>query len=442
MSHTDTNGCPTPELHTQVEFSTNQPHEGSPETEFRQRPDAAFFRKFFNDRLRFPDGHESEIWSFEDETSGRGLPAPPIRAREGDIVHVTLKPSKAAHTIHLHGIEPDPRNDGAGHTSFEVTGEYTYQFRADPGVAGDPNTGTAGTYFYHCHVNTVLHVQLGMFGPLIIDPPEGRGKAFVDDPVGYDPRAETLMVPYAIDPRWHELNHAAGLDGEDVGLNRFEPSHFYLLGADLNAPWPSTPVKTVGRIAATAPPDRPALLRINNASYFPTIIRFHGGLKAEVVAHDGRTLRDTSVTPSPPVTVLTDFLGFGAAERYDMRLRPPAGSRPGDTFGLSVEWRHWITNEILHTETREVVVLDPDAGGGGTTQGGETGAGAAETPGPPTIAPPTGGPAASATNGARVGSRRARRVRRRRLARKARRKPTRAARKRSSSRAKRSRRKR
>jgi FtsP/CotA-like multicopper oxidase with cupredoxin domain len=359
MSHTDTSGCPPHELHTQVEFSNNQPHEGSPETEFRRTPTRRFIRDFFGDRLRFPDGLEAEIWGFEDETSGRGLPSPPIRAREGDIVHVTLKPSKSVHTIHLHGIEPDPRNDGVGHTSFEVTGEYTYQFQAARGVPGNPNEGMAGTYFYHCHVNTVLHVQMGMFGPMIFDPPDGRGKAFIDDPVGYDRRAETLLVPFAVDPDWHDLNHAAGLDGEDVGLNRFRPTNFYALGADLNAPWPSTPVKTVTRIPATVSPDKPGLLRINNGSYFPTVIRFHGGLKAEVISHDGRALRDTSVRPSPPIAVATDFLGFGAAERYDLRLRPPAGARPGDEFPVTIEWRQWVTNEVVGTVTVSVVVIDP-----------------------------------------------------------------------------------
>jgi FtsP/CotA-like multicopper oxidase with cupredoxin domain len=400
MSHTDTAGCPAAEPHTQVEFSKDPPHEGSPETEFRQRPDVTFERKFFNRRLRFPDGLEAEVWGFEDQDSGRGLPSPPIRVREGQIVHVTVEPSKGPHTIHLHGIEPDPRNDGVGHTSFEVTGSYTYQFQGDVGVPGDPNRGMAGTYFYHCHVNTVLHVQMGMFGPLIVDPPTGRGTAFVDDPVGYDTRAETLLVPMPVDPRWHELNHAAGLDGEDVGLNRFEPSHFYLLGGDLNDLGPAE-VKTVGRIPATVAPDRPGLLRINNSSYFPTIIRFHDGLEAEVYCHDGRVLRDTSQRPSPPVTVRTNVLGFGSAERYDMRLRPPAGARPGDTFSLSVEWRHWITNEVLHTEICEVVVLDPDASGEGqdADAGEDAGAGTgANAPAPQTpaaeAAPAAGAPPA------------------------------------------------
>src|SRR4051812_12664402 len=117
MSDVSTAGCPEHELHTQVEFSSSMPHEGSPVTEFRQTPNRTFLRKFFNQRLRFPDGFETEIWSFEDERSGRVLPAPLTRALEGEIVQVKLEPSKRVHTIHHHGMEPDPRNDGVGHTS-------------------------------------------------------------------------------------------------------------------------------------------------------------------------------------------------------------------------------------------------------------------------------------------------------------------------------------
>ena len=356
MSHVSTAGCPEPELHTQVEFSSGMPHEGSPVTEFRQTPDRAFLRKFFNQTLRFPDGFETEIWSFEDETSGRVLPAPLTRAREGELVHVTLQPSKRVHTIHHHGMEPDPRNDGVGHSSFEVTGEYTYQFLPQVGVAGDPNRGAAGSYFYHCHVNTTLHVQFGMFGPMIFDPPTGRGKAFFDDPVGYDTRAETMMAPYAVDPRWHVLDHAAGLNGEDVGLNRFEPKRFYLIGGNLNGFGPGD-VKVVGDILATAPGKKPGLLRVLNATYFPTTVTFLGGLKAEVIAHDGRALRNTKVTPSPPVSVLTDVLSFGSAERYDMRLRPPAGATVGSTFPVRVDFLQWITGKVVGTRTTRVRVI-------------------------------------------------------------------------------------
>jgi FtsP/CotA-like multicopper oxidase with cupredoxin domain len=356
---------------SQVEFSSEQPKEGSPATLFRQRPDRSFRLDFYNDRLRFPDGAEHEIWSFEDESSGRGLPGPPVRAREGEVVHVTVEPSKNAHTVHWHGIEPDPRNDGVGHTSFEVTGSYTYQWRPQPGVPGDPNKGAAGTYFYHCHVNTVLHVQMGMFGPLVVDPVThpafpvrpGARRAFVDGPE-YDVATETLLVPYSVDPRWHELGHAAGLSGEDVGLNRFEPKHFYLLGGNLSTPFRGGGVHSVGDVhARPAGTGLPTLLRVNNANYFPTTIRFtdvagRPVVLAEVIAHDGRAYRDTSspTGPSRPPRDLgrpirTAKLAFGAAERYDVLLQPP---RAGE-YRAHVDWVHWVTRKRLATRTVRIV---------------------------------------------------------------------------------------
>ncbi|MGA8994009.1 MAG: multicopper oxidase domain-containing protein, partial [Nocardioidaceae bacterium] len=209
----DARPVPHPTFASQTAFASGQPKEGSPATQFRQRPDRTFERQFFSTRMRLPDRSEHEFWSFQDPRGGRGLPAPLIRVTEGELVHVQLKPSKGPHTIHLHGMEPDPRNDGVGHTSFEVTGSYTYQWRPEPGVPGDPNVGTAGSFFYHCHVNTVLHVQMGMFGPLIVDPvahpdfpaPPGTRRAFVDGPL-YDVATELLLVPYSLDPRWHRLN--------------------------------------------------------------------------------------------------------------------------------------------------------------------------------------------------------------------------------------------
>lgn len=354
---------------SQAAFSTMQPREGSPATLFRQKPDKTFVRKFFNRRLLFPDGAEHEIWSFEDETSGRGLPAPLIRVTESDVVHLTLESSKGPHTIHLHGVEPDPRNDGVGHTSFEVTGSYTYQWSPQPGRPGDPNNGgSAGTYFYHCHVNTVLHVQLGMFGPLIVDPvvhpdypvtPGLTRRSFVDGPE-YDVATETLLAPYSVDPRWHRLSHSAGLSGEDVGLNRFEPRHFYVLGASLADPPAAGGVHALTRVRANVvePGRAPSLLRLSNANYIPTRVVFTeaDGVTpaaiAEVIAHDGRAFRDTSVpgAPSRPLRdmghrLVTSRLAFGAAERYDVLLFPERAGR----YLIRVEWSHWQTEQLVAT---------------------------------------------------------------------------------------------
>ena len=363
-----------PTFRTQAEFASNQPHEGSPVTEFRRRPARSFLRKFYNRRLRFPDGAEFEIWSFEDERSGRRFPAPLVRIDEGKIAHLKLEPSKRVHTIHLHGMEPDPRNDGVGHTSFEVTGSYTYQWRPEAGEPGNANAGAGGTYFYHCHVNTVLHVQMGMVGAMIIDPvvhqdfpvPPGARRSFVDGPL-YDIATEAMLIPFAVDPRWHELNHAAGLSGEDVGLDRFEPRNFYVLGGALAGPRSRGDVDFPTQLRVNAAGNGfPTLLRVLNANYFPAVLRFTDTAgrpvdppMAELIAHDGRAFRDTRIPggPSRPVRdvgnpLFTNVLAFGAAERYDMLLRPPG---PG-TFVARFEWFHWVTGRLLATRTVPLIV--------------------------------------------------------------------------------------
>jgi hypothetical protein len=89
-------------------------------------------------------------------------PAPTIRVPRGAVFHAhTQGLGPPPHTIHWHGIEPTPINDGVGHCSMEI-GDYLYQWQ--------PNF--IGLYFYHCHRNTVQHFEFGLFGTVIIDPPD------------------------------------------------------------------------------------------------------------------------------------------------------------------------------------------------------------------------------------------------------------------------------
>ncbi|MDG2114992.1 MAG: multicopper oxidase domain-containing protein, partial [Actinomycetota bacterium] len=261
------------------------PVEGSPETPGRVTADKSFEMKVFNRSLEMPDGRDVEFWGFEDDLQ-RGdedvvRPSSPIRVTEGDIVHVELSPSKRQHTIHLHGIEIDSHNDGVGHTSFEVTGSYTYQFRAGAPFraldSDEPQTRGAGTYLYHCHVNTVLHFQMGMWGPLIIDPIEGPGTAFHGGPRYGQERA---WLCGDVDPTWRDLGHAAGMKGGDVGLNVFRPKYFDISGTfqsmrrgavDPNAVIDDDRIAATGEVGGL-----PILVRYGNVGYSPQRITFHG----------------------------------------------------------------------------------------------------------------------------------------------------------------------
>ena len=307
-----------------------------------------FTRDFFDgNNIVMPDGSTVEFWGFADETGRKFLPSPQIRVKEGEVAQVALKAGKKVHTIHHHGIEPDPFNDGVGHTSFEVSGNYTYQWRPTE----------AGSFWYHCHVNTVLHVQMGLFGTLVVDPfPDTNPKKVFRG--GPEYVVERYWVPYSVDPRWHTLNHAAGLCGDDVGLNNFQPKFFGLSGKFQTAGndpahvFDAPPI-TDPSVAITAPSGTPILIRFLNGQYFPVDIDF-GGILVQPVSSDGRAFLDTANysglrgTALPLARALVDSLpAITPAERYDLILNTASNPAPAGVYDITVNFLHWITGNVV-----------------------------------------------------------------------------------------------
>ncbi len=104
------------------------------------------------------------LWRDKDNpaTGAGNFPGATIRIPRGVVFHGSSQGhGPPPHTIHWHGIEPTPMNDGVGHCSMEI-GNYTYQFQ--------PNF--IGFYFAHCHRNTVQHFEFGLYMGLLIDPPD------------------------------------------------------------------------------------------------------------------------------------------------------------------------------------------------------------------------------------------------------------------------------
>lgn len=107
------------------------------------------------------------VWGFsEDETGPFRMPGPTIRATVGDEVIVNFHNlMDMPHTIHWHGVHLDWKMDGVPYISQEPVpgGEsFEYRFPAAP----------PGTHWYHCHVDPVHHIDMGMYGPIVFEDPE------------------------------------------------------------------------------------------------------------------------------------------------------------------------------------------------------------------------------------------------------------------------------
>ena len=112
---------------------------------------------------------------FDGYTLNGTTPGPEIRARQGDLVEVTLRNADVAGgvTLHWHGVDVPNAMDGvAGVTQDAVTpgASFTYRF-----VAQD-----TGTYWYHSHQISHRQVAAGLYGSFIVEPATKPGTSSDD----------------------------------------------------------------------------------------------------------------------------------------------------------------------------------------------------------------------------------------------------------------------
>ena len=342
----------------------------------------------------FEGNNKIDLWLIEDPNAPAPkatFPARTIRIPRGSVVHATAGFQLNTHTIHWHGIEPTPMNDGVGHTSFEVSGNWIYQFQ--------PNT--AGTYFYHCHKNTVLHFEMGLYGLLLIDPPApagspltppyttgGPGFASANAPTipGFDQATFTIpydveaaWVPDEFDSRWHVLGHNAFMQACDPNdpvnpalfdhtgiLNDFQPDIFLISGV-VSVPDPTQPLPpgvltpppfgigapiTDPAVAVTAQVGQNILIRLLNAGY--TIQEYTLGIDATVIGEDGHPLGVPPVDQysSPFVVHANTPFRLTTAMRWDLVVTPTAAG----TFPFIVKYISLNNGELFHVAQTTITV--------------------------------------------------------------------------------------
>jgi plastocyanin len=247
--------------------------------------------------LTLPDGVEIYIWgySLKNEQGSAEYPSPTLEVNEGDSVEITLTNigtkkkgiKRLAHTIHWHGLDTDQQNDGVPHTSpaIQVGDSFTYRFTA----------GHAGTYFYHCHVDTIEHLQMGMHGAFIVKAKNGVNQAWTGGPA-YD--KEYTFVVNEIDPVWHN----AVEEGRAYDRTVFHPTYWTINGKA----YPDTEKDTSSMIHGTV--GETVMIRIINSGYEPHSFHMHG-YHFQVIASDGRPL---------PAPLTKDTVLIGPGERYDL----------------------------------------------------------------------------------------------------------------------------
>ncbi len=260
-----------------------------------------------------PSGN-TNIWGYGFIGDGNiRLPSPLLRIPKGNDVSIEMTNlSGEAHTIHLHGLDVDQANDGVPQTSFYIFPDEvgTYSF----------NANHEGTYLYHCHVTTTLHLTMGMYGMIVVDAPNNQ--VYEGGPV-YDSSFQYLMSDLEIATNNFPLFA--------FPFHEIKPDYFMVNG-DAGA----LLTGQIENVIEAAPGDN-VLLNLGSMAYSKVKMIFPESFHASVLMSDGRVLPDEVA-----VTELEIYPG----ERFSVMLNPEVGF---PDF-VEVEFYSMVNNEYLSSD--------------------------------------------------------------------------------------------
>ncbi|WP_295816782.1 multicopper oxidase domain-containing protein [uncultured Deinococcus sp.] len=233
-------------------------------------------------RTEVSPGVTVEQWAFGIPGQPATVPGPELRARVGDLVRITLVNTHTQpHTVHLHGITSLAQEmDGVPHTSAAILPgqSYTYEFVATE----------AGTHAYHCHMQTNLHLDMGMYGALVIEPREGQAVPWTGE--------HTVILD-----EWDSRQ------SPDAAVHDPHPDLFLVNGRT----FPLIPDVHV-------PEGQTDVLRVIHMGAAPHSLHLHGHAFL-VIAKDGHDL---------PAPYAADTLPVLPGERYDVLVKGRDGTFP------------------------------------------------------------------------------------------------------------------
>lgn len=268
--------------------------------------------------------------------SNAPFPGPLLVFRASDTVEYTFNDTcpcewrssshpYAGHTIHLHGLDVNTLDDGVHDTSFSILPGQSYAYK----MAAREN----GTFIYHCHIHTVLHQQMGMYGGIVVTPADSddQDKPFTGSPDTFS--RQYMWVIAEVDKSWHD-KAASGDFGDSTQFayfTQYNPQHFFIANYHIDVNTLNTAAgNTPGRGVIKVPKDHLAgkagdtlLIRLGNLGYWNKKVSL-GGLKFDVVATDGKPIKDTNGALNPMKDQTS--IEAGPGERYDLMVKLPTSA--------------------------------------------------------------------------------------------------------------------
>ena len=254
-----------------------------------------------------------------------------------------------AHTIHWHGFRtPVVLFDGVPEVSIAVPlqRQFTYFYRPH----------NPGTYMYHCHMEDVEHVQMGMTGIVFVRPsqdgstldPLHRSTRFAYND-GDGSTAFDREFPLLLNEIWGQA-HDNDEDIQETIFTDYDPDFFTINGRvypqtilpNADASLPYQPNSSLIQVNGG---DR-ALLRLANLGYQQHSMQLPGVGPLKVVGEDATLLRRGSVDLSYQTNTI--YIGPGEARDVIFTAPPYNAARPGGSDGRGPYNLYWFRNRDAH----------------------------------------------------------------------------------------------
>jgi FtsP/CotA-like multicopper oxidase with cupredoxin domain len=273
-----------------------------------------------------------------------------------------------SHTLHWHGFRnviPFFDGEPTGSISVPIGRDFTYIFRPR-----DP-----GTYMYHCHVEDVEHVHMGMTGPVFVRPLQNGNTSLYpsgkyayndgDGSTGYDREFAMLLSEVWAEAHWCDSHiqlpdwtdyHAdfSLLNGRvypdtlepNGSIDPFNPVHDD--NGDLIAPdgRPDLQYQPHSSLITCQPGER-VLLRFANLGFREAAMTL-AGIRMKVVGRDATPMRGRN---GADTSYQTDTLLMGAGESFDVIFTaPPHSGGSGPDKYVLYNRRYSQTNNLANGE--------------------------------------------------------------------------------------------